>query len=72
ARSVRLVFRFGSDQAGAAFLCRVDGRPYRACASRFVRRYGLGRHAIEVKAQGPRGLTDPTSVVFRFRVKRAG
>ena len=71
ARSVRLVFRFGSDPAGAAFLCRVDGRPYRFCASRFVRRYRLGRHALEVKAQGPTGVTDPTPAVFRFRVRSA-
>ena len=72
ARSVRLVFRFGSDPAGASFLCRVDRHPYRSCASRFVRRYGLGRHALEVKAQGPTGVTDPTPAVFRFRVKSAG
>jgi hypothetical protein len=71
ARSVRLVFRFGSDSAGAAFLCRVDRRPYRSCASRFVRRYGLGRHVLEVKAQGPTGVTDPTPAVFRFRVRSA-
>jgi hypothetical protein len=72
ARSVRLVFRFGSDPAAASFLCRVDRRPYRPCASRFVRRYGPGRHALEVKAQGPTGLTDPTPAVFRFRVRPAG
>jgi hypothetical protein len=72
ARSVRLVFRFGSDPAGAAFICKVDRRPYRSCASRFVRRYRLGRHALEVKAQGPTGVTDPTPAVFRFRVGSAG
>jgi hypothetical protein len=72
ARSVRLVFRFGSDPAGAAFLCRVDRRPYRSCASRFVRRYRSGRHALEVKAQGPTGVTDPTPLVFRFRIRSAG
>jgi subtilase family protein len=70
-RGVRLVFRFGSDPAGAAFLCSVDRRPYRSCASRLVRRFGRGRHALEVKAQGPTGLTDPTPAVFRFRVKAA-
>lgn len=72
ARSVRLVFRFGSDLAGASFLCRVDARPYRSCASRFVGRYRLGRHALEVEAQGTTGVTDPTPVVFRFRVRPAG
>ena len=72
ARSVRLVFSFGSDPAGAAFLCSVDRRPYRLCGSRFVRRFGPGRHALEVKAQGPTRVADPTPVVFRFRVKAAG
>ena len=32
ARSARLVFRFGADQAGATFLCKVDRRAYRACS----------------------------------------
>jgi Subtilase family len=72
ARSVRLVFRFGSDPAGASLLCKVDRRPYRSCASRFVRRYRLGRHALAVKAQGLTGVTDPTPAVFRFRVRRVG
>jgi hypothetical protein len=69
ARSPRLVFRFGSDPANAAFLCKVDRGPYRPCSSRFVRRYGRGRHALEVKAQSPTGVTDPTPAAFRFRVK---
>jgi len=69
ARSVRLVFRFGSDQGNATFLCKVDRRPYRSCAGRFVRRYGLGRHVLRVKAQGSTGVTDPTPAVFRFRVR---
>jgi hypothetical protein len=68
-RSVRLVFRFGSDQENATFLCKVDRRPYRSCASRFARRYGLGRHVLKVKARGPTGVTDPTPAVFRFRVR---
>lgn len=67
-RSVRLGFRFGSDQAGATFLCKVDRRAFRACPSRFARRYGLGRHVVKVKARGLTGLTDPTPAVFRFRV----
>jgi len=69
ARSVRLVFRFGSDQADATFLCRVDRAPYRACSSRFARRFALGRHVLRVKALGTGGLLDPTPAVFRFRVR---
>jgi subtilisin family serine protease len=70
-KSARLVFRFGSDQAGVSFLCKVDRAPYRACSSRFARRYALGRHMLKVKARGPSGLLDPTPVVFRFKVVRA-
>ncbi|MDX6634618.1 MAG: hypothetical protein QOF06_821 [Solirubrobacterales bacterium] len=68
ARSVRLVFRFGSDQAGVTFLCKVDRRPFRACASHFARRYALGRHLVKVKAKAATGMLDPTPASFRFRV----
>jgi Subtilase family len=68
ARSARLVFRFGSDQVGATFLCKVDRGRFRACPARFARRYALGRHRLQVKALGDGGLFDPTPAVFRFRV----
>jgi hypothetical protein len=68
ARSARLVFRFGSDQADATFLCKVDRARFRACTARFVRRYALGRHLLQVKARGAGGLFDPTPASFRFRV----
>jgi len=67
-RSARLVFRFASDQPGATFLCKVDRAGFRACAARFVRRYSLGRHLLQVKARGTGGLFDPTPASFRFRV----
>jgi subtilase family protein len=68
ATSTRLVFRFGSDQEGATFLCRVDRGSFRPCPARFGRRYRLGRHVLQVKALGPSGLFDPSPAVFRFRV----
>jgi hypothetical protein len=68
ARSARLVFRFGSDQGDATFLCRVDRGRFRTCPARFARRYVLGRHRLQVKALGAGGLFDPTPAVFRFRV----
>ena len=67
-RSARLVFRFGSDQPDATYLCKVDRSRFRACAARFVRRYPLGRHLLQVKARGAGGLFDPTPASFRFRV----
>ncbi|HKO38049.1 MAG TPA: S8 family serine peptidase [Solirubrobacterales bacterium] len=68
--TARLVLRFGSDQTGTTFLCRLGRASYRACSSRFVRRYGLGRHVVRVKALGAGGLPDPTPAVLRFRVVR--
>ncbi len=68
-RTRRVVFRFGSDQAGVAFLCKVDRGAFRACGSPLARRFGVGRHILSVKAVGSAGLADPTPAVFRFRVK---
>jgi subtilisin family serine protease len=66
--SIRLVFRFVSDQADAGFLCKVDNSAFRSCSARLVRRFRLGRHVVKVKARGATGLVDPTPAVFRFRV----
>jgi hypothetical protein len=67
-RSVRLVFRFASDQPDATFLCKVDRGRYRACPARLARRFALGRHSLAVKAVGPTGLPDPSPATYRFRV----
>jgi hypothetical protein len=62
------VFRFASDEAGAAFLCKIDQRRFRACPQRLSRRFALGPHVLRVKARDQDGDTDPTPAVFRFRV----
>jgi hypothetical protein len=71
-RSARVAFRFGSDQAGSTFLCKIDRAGFRPCGSRLARRFGLGRHLLEARAVGSAGLADPTPAVFGFRVQRAG
>lgn len=71
-RSVRLAFRFGSDQAEATFLCKADRAPFRACPSRYSHRFGLDRHVLRVKARGLGGLLDPTAAVARFRLIGVG
>jgi subtilisin family serine protease len=68
-KTARVVFRFGSDQTGVKFLCKVDKGTFRACGSRIVRRFGLGSHVLKVKAVSSAGLADATAAVFRFRVK---
>jgi len=66
----RAVFRFRADEAGAAFACKVDRRPYRPCARRLDRRFAPGRHAVRVRAEDAAGNVDPTPASFRFRVER--
>ena len=68
-RTARVVFRFGSDQAGSTFLCKVDRGVFRPCAARIARRFGVGSHAIRVKAVNPSGVADPTPALYRFRFK---
>ncbi len=65
-----VVFRFGSDQRGSTFLCRVDRSAFAPCRARIVRRLAPGAHVLKVEARSVGGLTDPTPAVFRFRVKR--
>jgi hypothetical protein len=70
AGTARIAFRFGSDQRGAAFLCKLDRSAFALCRARFVRRLAPGAHVLKVKARGVGGLTDPTPAVFRFRIER--
>jgi subtilisin family serine protease len=68
--TARIVFRFGSDQTGVTFLCKIDGVAFRRCGSRIVRRFAVGRHVLKVKAVSSAGLADATPAIFRFRVER--
>ncbi|HEY8502697.1 MAG TPA: S8 family serine peptidase, partial [Solirubrobacterales bacterium] len=65
----RVVFRFGSDQAGVTFLCKIDRAPFGRCNARIVRRLAPGRHLLKVKARNAGGLVDATPAVFRFRIE---
>ena len=69
-RSVKLVFRFSSDQSGVTFLCKVDGAGFRACGAKLARSFKPGKHVVRVKARNSAGLVDPSPAVFRFRVER--
>ncbi|HET6997469.1 MAG TPA: S8 family serine peptidase [Solirubrobacterales bacterium] len=70
-KKVRGVFRFGSDEQGATFVCKVDRGLLRVCNSRIVRRFGAGKHVVQVRARDRVGNVDPTPAVFRFRVERS-
>lgn len=71
-RRAKGVFRFGSNESGATFICKVDGGFLRFCAKRFVRRFSLGKHVVRVKARDVVGNVDRTPATFRFRVERIG
>ncbi len=69
-RHVRGTFRFKSNEAGVSFVCKVDRGLLRFCARRISRRFGAGKHVVQVRARDRAGNLDPSAAVFRFRVKR--
>jgi subtilisin family serine protease len=71
-RRIRAAFRFGSNEAGAGFICRVDGGLPRFCSETMVRRFREGQHSIRVRAVDQAGNSDQTPAVFRFVVRRVG
>lgn len=70
ARRAKAVFRFGSNEAGVTFVCRIDGGLFRPCRARIARRLKPGRHTVRVVARAADGRADQTPAVYRFRVKR--
>ncbi len=71
-RRVREVFRFRSSEAGSTFVCKLDRGLPRPCGRRIAHRFGVGRHAIRVRARDRAGNLDRSPAIFHFRVKRLG
>jgi hypothetical protein len=71
-RRARALFRFGSNEAVVAFLCKLDREPFHPCRRTIVRRLAPGPHVLRVKARDADGNTDQTPAVYRFRVERVG
>jgi len=69
-RRAKAVFRFGSNEPDASFVCKVDGGFLRFCKPRMVRRFPLGKHLISVRARDAAGNVDRSPAVYRFEVKR--
>ncbi len=69
-RRAKVVFRFGSNESGAFFICRIDGGFFRFCPARLARRYPIGRHVIKVVARNSAGEADLSPAIYRFRVRR--
>ena len=66
----QVAFRFVSSEAGSSFRCKLDAKPYRACASPRRYRVNAGRHAFRVYAIDAAGNRDRTPVLLKFRVRR--
>lgn len=69
-RKARATFRFGANEEGVTFVCRVDGGLPRFCPEAFSRRFRIGMHSMRVTARDTVGNVDATPAVYRFRVKR--
>jgi subtilisin family serine protease len=69
---VRAAFRFGSNEEGVAFTCRVDGGLPRFCGETLARRFRIGLHFVRVVGRDPAGNVSRRPAVFRFRVERIG
>jgi Ca2+-binding RTX toxin-like protein len=70
-RSPRTVtLRFGSDEAGSRFRCKLDRRPYRGCTSPQSYRVGFGSHAVRIAAVDATGNVDLTPALVKFRLVR--
>lgn len=66
-------FRFGADEAGAKFECRIDRRPFRACKSPHTAKpLSVGSHIFKVRARDTSGTADATPAAYSFRVLPRG
>jgi hypothetical protein len=66
----KAVFRFGSNESDASFVCRVDGSFFRPCSARLVRQFTLGWHVVKVAARDSAGNGDKSPAGYSFKVKR--
>ena len=68
-RARRVTFSFSSEP-GAAFVCRLDSKPFKVCASTVTKRVRPGRHTFVAAAVDGAGNFDATPVRWAFRVIR--
>ncbi len=62
-------FRFGSDENGVTFSCRIDGGQFRLCPATLVRRFSPGSHVVGVVASDAAGNRDRSPATYRFTVR---
>jgi Ca2+-binding RTX toxin-like protein len=69
-RHRRVVFRFTSSEGGSHFRCKLDRKPYRACASPRAYNLGLGSHVVRIDAIDAAGNADRSPALFRFQIRQ--
>ena len=63
--------RFGSDEPGSRFLCKLDSGSFRSCRSPFTtKRLSFGSHTVRIRAVDRAGNRDRSPAVDTFRVVR--
>jgi hypothetical protein len=63
--------RFSSSQPGSSFSCKIDGKPFRPCASpKTLPQLGFGSHTFSVRAMDPAGIAS-VPATYRFTVRRS-
>jgi hypothetical protein len=66
-------FRFGADERGSSFQCKLDNRPFKPCHSPFTTaRLALGPHTFKVRARDGSSRLDPSPASYAFRVVAKG
>ncbi len=68
-RARRVTFSFTSEP-GAAFVCRLDKKPFRACTSPVTKRVRPGRHTFVAAAVDAAGNFDVSPATWAFKVRR--
>jgi Ca2+-binding RTX toxin-like protein len=66
----RAVFRFAANERGSSFRCKLDRKPYRACASPRVYLLRPGRHTVRIFATDRAGNADRTPALLSVWVRR--
>ena len=62
-------FTFASDEPGATFECRLDGKDWKACPASHVAEVSIGSHTIEVRAKDAAGNVDGSPATFTWIVQ---
>jgi CSLREA domain-containing protein len=62
-------FKFTSTEAGSTFQCKLDRKPFKACASpKKYKKLKPGKHVFKVRAIDKAGNVDPTPAKRSFKV----